>query len=137
MHAVTAEILKHTDKAFQSGIHSISLFIELSIYLYLYIVSFPPSNLMDSFRFPLLLLLCIVAIILEPLHLLYEYKNSYNMLFIDTPGLPYEVETEEFNQIAPYLEEVLRPIHRLIICVEGISFFYKKPYILSIPFVIV
>jgi len=47
-----------------------------------------------------------------------EYKYCFNVTFIDTPGLPYDTESEEFSQIDSYLQEILRPSHRLILYVE-------------------
>eukprot|EP01119_Soliformovum_irregulare_P019496 TRINITY_DN6186_c0_g1_i1.p1 TRINITY_DN6186_c0_g1~~TRINITY_DN6186_c0_g1_i1.p1 ORF type:complete len:855 (-),score=281.86 TRINITY_DN6186_c0_g1_i1:35-2599(-) len=54
----------------------------------------------------------------EPIHLQFEYSQCLNLLIIDTPGLPFESDSDEFGQIEVYLNEAVRPPHRLIACVE-------------------
>jgi len=54
----------------------------------------------------------------DPISVQFDYAQCFNFAIIDTPGLPFDVKSDEFLQIHSFLAEVLRPPHRLIICVE-------------------
>eukprot|EP01114_Cavostelium_apophysatum_P015586 TRINITY_DN4277_c0_g1_i1.p1 TRINITY_DN4277_c0_g1~~TRINITY_DN4277_c0_g1_i1.p1 ORF type:complete len:853 (-),score=267.01 TRINITY_DN4277_c0_g1_i1:65-2512(-) len=54
----------------------------------------------------------------DPIQLQIDYNHTMNLAIIDTPGLPFDADSDEYKQIQSFLEDILRPQHRLIVCVE-------------------
>jgi len=55
---------------------------------------------------------------LEPIRLQYESRHCFNITLIDTPGLSSLADLDEHSQMQVFLEDIIRPSHRLIVYVQ-------------------